>query len=399
MVTIINMTAPLVPPKEKKPFTLWAIFGLITLAIAIGAGLGSQIYLHRHALKNEVVPPRRLEVLSMKGLLSQSFLDAFRKRTGLIFTITESATPEELWNRFLAQPSNDHQPFDVVALFSYQLRLAEQSGHLQLIDTRKIRRFYDTSPDFIETIGTDPLTNSSDNRRDPSLVWAMPILWGAESLFYNSKKTHAPISWAEALKENHSSSKVGVPRSVIDVEWLAGSTGRFSGQPPIAVNHASRPAEMDKALSALFSSIRLSGNFLFPTDLLAKKKPPAVLMMSHGQAAFAPFKDSDWKVATVPEGELLWTLSFAIDKDAKNIDPAYVLLNDLLRAESATQLAESYQQASTNRLLESTNIDLRLKPSFLRQFPLDKIDFVKEISRADELRATLDASVERSEDQ
>lgn len=73
----------------------------------------------------------------------------------------------------------------------------------------------------------------------------------------------------------------------------------------------------------------------------------------------------------------------------KNEPGVYAFLDFLLSRESAEALTLASHQASTNRLLNDSGLDPRLKPSFLREVPLSQIHFLKDFGRAPEVRALI----------
>lgn len=339
---------------------------VIVVSFAFGVGWGIRIHRDREANAGRLKPNVTMRVLSYRGLFSRELVAKFEAEHDLQVQVTEATDPEDLWNKLELHRQPGEPEFDVVTLFSYQLPLAFQLGRLQLLDSKKIENWNATSPDFREIPG------------HPGINSVVPILWGLTGIIYDQRKTDEPGSWPEILKNPKLKGKIALPASTIDVMRLLG---------PKALS----AADLSKPLATIEGAADFAPDFLSPSRLVVDKPlaRPWLALVSHGETAFAPWRGPEWKFVLPEEGGALWILSLAIHANSRNQAEAYGFMDYVLRKETSEALTISFHQASTNRSLESSQLDARLKPSYLREIPLTKISLWKDFSRAREIRAYL----------
>ena len=373
-------------PKSLRTFVI-PIAIVILVSFALGITWGLKLRHDREIAIGVAKPSSVLRILTFKNLLRSELIAGYENRSSTKIELTEVGTPEELWERLESTAAKDG--YDLISLYSYQIPLAMQMGRIQPIDVSQIKNLDIVSPDFRHLPG------------DPSLAQAVPILWGLTGLIYNSSQIKDPDtvqSWLEILKNRDFSGKVGLLSSTIDLLRLADLMHASSETSPssFAMSAGSASVTVQKLLQPILSLpfVVLASDYLSGSSLLAGTNPPSVMQINHGETAFLPATSqtsSAWKFVVPVEGATLWTLDLALTRDAHSVREASSFLDYLLEPGPATQLVNAFHQASTNRELNKSGIDNRLKPSYLRQMPLSQMTVWQDFSRARETRALLKA--------
>jgi spermidine/putrescine-binding protein len=145
-----------------------------------------------------------------------------------------------------------------------------------------------------------------------------------------------------------------------------------------------------KVLAGILPEVSIAKNFLSPVGALTDGEPSQLIVVSHGETAFPPLSDAKWKFFLPEDGASLWVLTLVLHRKVADLDMASRFIDYLLEEDQAIRLAKATHQASANRSLEATTqIDARLKPSYLRQVPLDRVKVWRDFSRAREIREML----------
>ena len=386
-----------VAKRAKRPLRNFIIPASIVVIVSFSLGItwGLKLRHDREIASGLAKPSHVLRVLTFKNLLRSELIAGFEGRASVKIELTEVGTPEELWERLESAPVQDG--YDLISLYSYQIPLAMQMGRTQPIDVSQIKNLDIVSPDFRHMPG------------DPSLTQAVPLLWGLTGLVYNSIAITDPgsvQSWREILKDHDFSGKVGLLSSTVDLLRLADLMrspidSPIQGGPnsaPSSLSTTSAGISIQKLLQPILglSYVTLSNNYLSGASFLSGAEGagshPVIVQINHGETAFLPETSqtgSVWKFIIPSEGATLWTLDMALTRDAHSVKEASAFMDYLLESGPATQLVNAFHQASTNRELNKSGIDNRLKPSFLRQMPLSGMVVWQDFSRARETRALL----------
>lgn len=353
---------------------------VVLFAFVLGTFWGMKIYTDRNREAFLEKQKLALKVLTYKNLFSQAQKQEIAQDLGFVVEYVEVETPEELWER-LEKPGPNGSP-DLISLFSYQVPLAAQLGWLQAIHRNHLPNLENISPDFVDIPG------------DPSLHQVAPILWGVSGLVQKTEAGLKTPSWREVLDSPKLKGKVGFPNSTMELLRLGLATA------PSVVSGAATSAAangLQKVLQPWFAFAQFSPQFMSATSLAATSN---VILASHGEMAFAPLKDSDWKFSLPVEDATLWILSFALAREPRDERNAYAFLNAMLDRKQALSFVENFHQASTHRGLESIKtLDPRLKPSYLRQIPFESFVLWTDYSRAREVRTLMaekDVSVKKT---
>ena len=347
-----------------------ATFILICLvAISIGIAWGLKVRSDRAERLAKGTAMARLRVLAYQGLFPQDLVSAFESENGIRVELTEAATPEELWQVLEKATSSSGAPaFDLVTLFSYQVPLAAQLGRIEELESSLLANIDNVSSDFRKLPG------------ERGHEWVVPLLWGVNGFLVSPDVASETHVWAEMVKDPKLKGKIGLLNSTMDVLRLLSPLPN-GGE-----------AALEKALQPVASQVVFGRDFLDASSLLEKTPAPLIVQMSQAEAAELPESYRSWKFVLPKEKGFFWVLSLAMARDAESKAEGYRFIDALHEHEASVMLAKTFHQASVNKTLEqSGEIDARLKPSSLRQMPLDQVDLYQDFSRAREMRALLPA--------
>lgn len=347
-------------PRKRVTFVS-IIFGAVLIGVVWGLHLNRQFF----ASEKDPLPSRgAIQVLAYKGLLSTKLLEEFEKRTKIRVQVDEADNPEDLWEKLEASVMNPAPTIDLVTLFSFQVPLAIQLARIQPVHEDYVPNMKHVSPDFRYLPG------------ETAFDRVLPVLWGVLGIAYHgSTPVPPPRLWSELFNSNRYKGQIALPSSTSLISKL----GRIfdTGQ------------DLRKTISKITSSATIVPNFMSAAAVLESNVKPNIIAVHHGEMAFAPFQSQEWNFMIPEEGGIFWSLVFALHPDSKKTREAHEFLNFLLEFDSAVELTQSFRQASTNRQLEGSRLDARLKPSYLRQLPLPSLDIPRDFSRARELRELL----------
>lgn len=346
-------------PRKRITFVS-IIFGAVLIGVVWGLHLNRQFFAPE---KDPRASGEVIHILTYKGLLSIKLLKDFEQREEIRVKIDEAANPEELWEKLEASVMNSSPKVDLVTLFSFQVPLAIQLARIQPIREEFLPNLTHVSPDFRYFPG------------EPAFNRVLPLLWGVLGFAYHESTQYPPRSWSDLFNSNRQKGQISLPSSTSLVSKL----GRIfdTGQ------------DLRKTISKITSTATIIPNFMSAAAALDTNEKPKIVAIHHGEMAFAPFRSPEWNFVIPEEGGIFWSLVFALHPDSKKIRETHEFLNFLLEFDSAVELSENFRQASTNRQIEASRLDARLKPSYLRQIPLPSLDILRDFSRARELRELL----------
>lgn len=346
---------------------------LLVVGILLGLGVGYKIHRDRiAALEGRIKPDSSLRILALKGLFPRELVQSFERDHGVRLILSEAETPEALWDRF----ETPGESFDLVSLFSYQIPIAIQAGRLFAPEPARLRGWDRISADFRNVPGET--TNQE----------TVPLLWGLSGMLYDTRKIKTPPdSWHAVLAQTQGKNKVALLSADIELaRWLPEPEEGDEESEEAPTNESVR-----RALAPVLSSAVLSENPWSSLSLVSQDLFSAI-QMNHGETAFLTSEQAaHWKFVWPEEKAGFWILSLALTRGLKDRDDAYRFLDFLLEGENSARLANWTHQASTNRAVESLAIDARLKPSYLRQAPLTRLQILRDFQGARSVRAALGA--------
>lgn len=312
-------------------------------------------------------PDSVIRCLALKGLFNSNgnfdLAKAFEKSTGVRLELVEVESPEEILKRLETDST-----FDLVTLFSFQIRQAVQATRIQPVIDSKLKNSAAVAPDF-RSLSTEAAFHSG---------W--PVFWGLYGITFDSKRSAAPPSslWDLPGRGQKASNRIAFPNLLAEMTRLSIEVG--------PTKDVKRNAQVLKSL------VRLAKDPLSPLEFFQGSETPTLAYVNAAELAFPPFT-ADWKFILPDEKSPLWVLYVALTKDAKNEVQAYKFMDFLMDKEISEALSIAHHLASVNRELDSrSKLDARLKPSYLREIPLDKLTVLKDMSRALEIKPVLDTN-------
>ena len=399
-------------------------FLFIFIALIFGVGLGVLLYQSRmRAIDKRAHSQIKLRVLALRGVFRSALLKKFEAEKQIKIELTEANDPETLWDLFDA-PSGT--PYDIVSLLSYQIPPAMQMTRLAALSANTID-WQQISSDFRVIPG------------DLTRHHAMPILWGLPGMLYrNEKFEEPPESWTQVLEEKNHAGRIGILRSPIGLlTWINDSKAADSSHEEIntepkksanaasshgtkAIAHelkiaasrevlksASRDANRDESsdvgpseqdvsqeLKPILKQVRLSLSSLSSQDLIdrddAAEKFDLLQVTAGDFESLSPSRKQGWTFVLPQKSSALWILSLTVTNNSKFQAESQMLLQDLLESDFAILLSESSHQSSTLNSVEKSRLAAVLKPSFIKQIPLTKIQMEHDFLGARAVRAALD---------
>jgi spermidine/putrescine-binding protein len=318
---------------------------VVALSFAFGVLWGLKIR-HDHASSSgqRLNSKNRISILAFKGLLSAQWMQRFEMDTGIGIELMEAKDPEDL--EIKIQASSEKNPVDIVSFYSSQLARLHALDQLQPVDLSKLSNGSNVSTDFLDLPG------------EMSLRSSVPTHWGLTGFAINTTNfSTLPHSWRE----------ISEAAELMQKTCLLGSTAEFF-----------RLTTSTGTQTSKWAQAKVSTEFSTVTPLEGSRAICTIAQVSLGEMAFPPFDGSQWKFVSPSEKLSLWILAWSTTRQTRDQAAAKIFLNYILAPKSARSLSENLRASSTNRTLEESELDARLKPSYLRQIPLDQFVLLSE---------------------
>lgn len=262
--------------------------------------------------------------------MPQQVLDNFEAETGISVISTTYQSNEEMYAKITKSPNNP--PYDLIVPSNYYVDRMHQQGLLQPIDKSKISNFEQLNP---ATVGTDI---------DPENQYSIPYLWGTTGIAINSQAINPDRvnSWRDLWRPEFTGQLV-LPN---DMREVFGMTLLSLGY---SVN-SENPEEIRQAYDRLL--LLLPSLSAFPsgsTRMTYIENQADIGMIWSGEVMWAKSEGKKDLVYKYPsEGAILWIDSFAIPKDAKNVEAAHLFINFILRPENSQIISRQLGYATPN---------------------------------------------------
>lgn len=310
-----------------------------------------------------------LSLLVWEDYIAPSVLDQFTAESGARVKVTEFDNSEQLKQLLASAPDS----FDVVVADEHSV---EELIELQLLAELKKEKL-GVSPEQIEPF-LSPVFDSGNRFKVPYL-WGLTVLAGRAEIFPQSEPSWAML-WREDLK-------IALLDEPDDLMWMA-LLGL--GMDPLSATRE----QIDEAAAKLAdrfpefaTSMRDQGTIL---DQLEAGEVD--LVMTYNGDALRRMADIPGIEIVVPgEGAPLWLDSFAISRDAPNIDLAHQFIAYMTTPKNSALSAKELSYASPNRaalpLIDKTLLndpalypgpELMAKCSFVRFSP-ETENYVKQV--------------------
>jgi spermidine/putrescine-binding protein len=347
---------------------------LVPLFFVLGAYQGRRLFDARARQSAEASLPK-VSVLGYEGFFSEAFLRALRAQEGISVELDVARTADEAMRKFLADPAR----YDLVTLFNWQVAQAAK----QLSPLAAKGRLKSALADLSADLRFEPKEMAKDAPQGMLQDMMVPLVWGAVGFVYDrarlgEKSGEALFSWGQALARPSLRKKILLLNSPIDLAYLAEQRAPAPADPASGEGLS----RLRKPLAQIAEMATIEGG-PWRTGLggPAPSVPP-VVQMSQGEAAFwlgAP-DGKKWAFVIPEEGANIWTMGLALSAtgagspgQAKRRSQAESLVAFALTGAGSDAIAREARAASTNRLEETSDVDARLKPSFVREIPLTRV--------------------------
>lgn len=274
--------------------------------------------------------PGVLYLYNWDEYMPQQILDNFELETGISVISTTYDSNEEMYEHIKNAPNNP--PYDLIVPSNYFIDRMHNQGLLQPIDKTKISNFEQLNPAIV---GTDA---------DPGNNYSIPYLWGTTGIAINAQAIDPDKvnGWQDFWRPEYAGRLV-LPNDMREVFGMALISLGYS------VN-SENPEEVEQAYEKLLLLMPSLSAFPSGSTRTAYMSNQADIgMIWSGEMMLAKAEGKKNLVYKYPaEGAILWIDSFAIPKNAQNIEAAHLFINFILRAENSQIISRNLGYATPN---------------------------------------------------
>jgi len=350
--------------------TLWPLVLPLLIGIAVGTaiGAGSIIYWKTRG----PVIDYRLKILTDRKLIPEELVKEFLVRHKVLIEQDIVSSKKEIESRLL-DPSHR---YDLVSLYSWQIP--------ELISKQTLSRYNKKLVPNIKSIAADFKRMAFD----PELDYSLPLFWGVNGILYNRTQIQRKFSsWKDLLADERLSSKLALqsePR-----ELVAGLIRREE------VNFdTAKHDTISKAINGLLPFTTHSPENVI--KLMAKNEIWAG-EVSHGLASILISHSDNFAFEIPEESTTLWVLTLALCRGSEHKDMVSQLFDFMLSRDSVLKMVKYHNEATAVTTVENLPIHAMLKPSYLREFPLNKLQILKPIDRLNSNWSSFFETIENQE--
>lgn len=327
------------------------LFSSLLIFFAVGVFVGGRFLKHFNYIKN----PQVLSILSYHFFLPAELIREIESEYNLKINFESAETITELEEK-LRDPKTK---FDLVSLFSFQALQLDEEARLQPINWSLIKKQENISNDFM-SLGGDELAKK-----------LFPLAWGINAVVYDTKK-FAPglASWEEILSQLGPKDRVllfEIPMSIFNLSQVSEQLKLKTKSPHKIPN--------DQNFKILINNLMRFSDLYHIRDkntVSFDKYVAYEMLLSDLRRTQL---DERFKLLLPREGALFWTLNLAEPRFAPHPKEIAVFLNALLEKQSALEILTYNHLATTNRSLDSENIEASLKAQYIREVPLTSLKF------------------------
>ncbi|MEO1193233.1 MAG: extracellular solute-binding protein [Pseudomonadota bacterium] len=215
-----------------------------------------------------------------------------------------------------------------------------EAGQLQPIDTSRLKHWQNIFPGLQDM----PNVDAGDGN-----IWFVPVDWGNTSIIYNTEAVEGtPDSWG-MLWDPKYKGRVAPSAAAESTAFIAAA---YAGLDPTNLSDADMEV-LRKTLQELHQNVRFYWSdateveqAIASGELIAATGWNASVSSLRGQGIPAAFVDPK-------EGIITWVCGLTMDKDAKNPEAAYQLIDAITSPENGTFLLSDYGYGHSN--VESFN--------------------------------------------
>jgi len=335
-----------------------------------------------------------LRVLALRGVLDAAALEAFQAQTGVKLQIDEVESADEIWSRVL-ESTMANEPgiqsstrlYDVIMIFSFQVQAAHQLSRIAPLERSQLANAAAISADFVDLPGDEDADRLA------------PLLWGMTGVLHNLSSSAPSPSWEGLFSGSKTMKELVLLGSPLDLLYVLGHRFPRSGATSFFEGDSNPDQGLEgvrAALNQLPAHVRISPSRSFQSEFANASSLPkdSAVQMSHGEAAWLVGEKegliSPWQFFLPLERAPLWVLYLVIVDGTPRKSEAHLLIDYLLDPSVSLEIAKRTRQASGNARLErDQKVHPWIKPSHLRQVPLDRMQSIGEFHAGPAVRGLI----------
>lgn len=353
-------SAQMIPFKQQFEKFFWSFQVRHILIIAAGLSFVIGTLFGTQYFKNFSFTKKRgdLRILTYKNILSQELLESIAIEQNLKIEIDTAQDQIEFNEKF----RDARNKYDLIIPFLHQAANFDEEARLQVFNWSLLTNKENLSPDFLNTGGTEL------SRK------LLPIAWGVNGILYDSQFISSkPQTWLEIIN-SLKKTKIrlyDIPPNLFRLSLLRRS------KPKRIENDNINYKELVSDLLQFSQLTKLNLEFSNELTMPNFEKIQAFEINRTEALRLLKSEKQDRYIFILPnDGAYFWTLNIAQPRFATHTNEAARFINSFLEVHHAYLFTKNFKQASTNRLLEATDIESYLKASEIRQIPLTNLKYI-----------------------
>jgi spermidine/putrescine transport system substrate-binding protein len=271
---------------------------------------------------------KELYLFNWSEYMPDQVLEMFRKETGIKVIYNTYDSNESMYAKVKLLSGKG---YDLIVPSTYYVSKMRKEGLLTRLDKSKLTNLKNIDPTLM------------NKTYDPGNEYSVPYLWGSTGLSYNADKVKGRVdSWSELWKPRYAG-KVLLTDDVREVFQMALVQLGYSGN-----------STSEKEIKEAYELLRK----LMPSVRVFNSESPKVPYINgevqigmnwNGEAYLAMEEMPSMRYVYPKEGVILWVDSFAIPKNAENVEAAHKFINFVMRPEISKIFSEEIGYAIPNK--------------------------------------------------
>lgn len=301
-----------------------------------------------------------LNVLNWSSYIPISVINDFEKEYNIEVNYTTYSSNEELLSKVSNAKSGT---YDLIFPSDYMVEIMKQKDMLEILDKSKLNNINNLDERYL------------NKDYDKGNFYSLPFLAATSTIAYNTSMIDEEItSYNDLLNSKYKNEIVLLDDQRIVV-----------GMALLALGYDMNEVDEEKLKEAKEWLLKLKNNVkIFDSDspksfLITKEVGIGVLW--NAEVAIAMRENKDIKVVYPSEGFALSIDNYAILKESKNKDNAYLFIDYLLREDVMKKIIETYPYCNVNKKTESilSTTYLNNEASYISDYNLNRATLVKNI--------------------
>jgi spermidine/putrescine transport system substrate-binding protein len=276
--------------------------------------------------------PAELRIFTWSQYFDDDFLRAFGERHKVKVKADYYSSNEEMLAKL--QLLGAESGYDLILPSDYMVRTLIELKMLRPLEKARLPVLADFDPEVL---------NPS---YDPGLSFSVPLALGTTGVAVNTKllptlKTAAGLSWREIFENPAYRGKVTLLDDTKEVLQVA-----------LLIQGKKLATATEAEVKAAFEYLKRHKSQIkgFPPETMpVMEAGECGICMAYSGDALTVAKEKKEFIYVLPnEGTTIWTDNLAIPANAKNVDVAYIFINELLSVEGAKSLTERTGYRSAN---------------------------------------------------